>query len=163
MVNELAVKQLTPTNGRREAWRSELETQRKAIYRDCPRDLVIDDDHALSRVAGVMQAGAGAPMARRYLIKGLRADGFAEADIARALRASPDELARAFGKLPLWDVGISRLNELKARTLSAPGDALEPGRSMSNAEQRQGNLLRGSRGWRTPRESRELSTTPRHA
>src|SRR4029450_8274147 len=87
MVNELAVMQLTPKNTPREAWRSEIETQRKAIYRDCPRDLVIDEEHALARVGGTMCGGAGAPMARRYLIKGLRADGFAESDIARGRAA----------------------------------------------------------------------------
>src|SRR4029453_4988966 len=150
MVNELAKLQLAPTVNRREPWRSEIETQRHAIYRDCPRDLVIDEGHALARVGGTMCGGAGAPMARRYLIKGLRADGFAESDIARALAASPDEMRRALGKLPIHEPGARKLRDLLARVVSPGDDALLLARSRPNTEERQGTIVRGSRGWRTP-------------
>jgi len=163
MVNELAVKQLTPKNTPREAWRAEIETQRKAIYRDCPRDLVIDEEHALARVGGTMCGGAGAPMARRYLIKGLRADGFAESDIARALAASPDEMRRALGRLPIHEPGARKLRELLARVVSPGDDALLLARSRPNTEERQGTIVRGSRGWRTPSDGFPQTQTPPHA
>src|SRR5258705_13923997 len=71
MANELTTRQLQPgTNRRRQAWSSEIATQRHALYRDCPITEVIDRGHALARVAGVMQGGhgstnaAGAPTRR---------------------------------------------------------------------------------------------------
>src|SRR4029453_10051687 len=163
MVNELAVKQLTPKNTPREAWRAEIETQRKAIYRDCPRDLVIDEEHALARVGGTMCGGAGAPMARRYLIKGLRADGFAESDIARALAASPDEMRRALGRLPIHEPRRAKLRELLAQRRPDPEPENTTTRSMANSDRRQGNVRRGSRGWRTPDDAFPQTQTPPHA
>src|SRR5437870_4468692 len=115
MVNELAKQQLRPRLPATEAWVSEIETQRKAIYRDCPRGVVIDRGHALARVGGSMVTGGGAIMARRYLIRGLLGDGFTRAEVARALAASEDELDRAQGKLPIHEPGAAKLRELLAR------------------------------------------------
>src|SRR5512138_2377640 len=98
---EIRELQLRPTVFRRQGWTSEIRTQRNAIYRDCPNGLVVDRGHALTRVAGVMQTGVGAVMARRYLIRGLLADGFTADEVAHALSASADEMTRAQGELPI--------------------------------------------------------------
>jgi len=163
MTNEMAKHQLQPTLPRREAYRSEVETQRNAIYRACPRDLVIDRRHALVRVGATMVTGVGAVMARRYLIRGLLGDGFTRADVADALAASADEMDRAQGELPIHEPGAKQLREWMERTLPAPLDVLDTGRSMTNTERRQGTLHLGSRGWRTPAGSPPQTQTPPHA
>jgi hypothetical protein len=162
MVNELAVRQLNPGQRPMEAWRGEMRTQLHAIARECPRDLALDHEHALVRVAGVMLAGAGVPLARRALIRGLLSDGHSTWDVERALRCTPGEIERAQGALPIHEPGVQKRRELLARLLPIPGDQLEESRSMSNADRRQGNLVRGSRGWRTPEGSPNETTTPRH-
>src|SRR5512145_2775927 len=115
--NEFAKSNLAPVVNRREAWRSEIETQRNAIYRDCPTGFAVDRGHALQRVAGVMLAGVGSVLAQRYLIRGLLADGFSVPDIAHALRASPEQIASAQGALPIWKQGAEKLAALLARSL----------------------------------------------
>ena len=162
MVNELAKKQLLPgTNRRREAWSSEIQTQRRALYRDCPITEVIDRAHALARVAGVMQGGHGSVMARRYLIRGLLGDGFTYAEVADALRTSADEMRRAQGELPLWDYGVKKLAALDARERGLITNVIDEGRSMPNTERRQGNLRRSSDGFRAPTLADDPRGTPR--
>lgn len=150
MVNKMAVAMLTPSPPPLEAWRSELETQRKAIYRDCPRDRVIDREHALVKVAGVMLEGTGAVIARRYVLRGLLNDGFSRADVARVLHATPEELDRATGELAIYAEGAKKLAELLERTLPTLKHDTGYVTSMARPEDRQGNLTAGSRGWRTP-------------
>jgi len=162
MVNELAKFQLQPTTNRRESWRSEMETRRKAIYRDCPRGLVLDREHALARVGGSMVTGGGAVMARRYLIRGLLGDGFSYDEVAEALAASADEMRRAQGQLPIHEPGVKQLAELRAAMPRSDSPVLDQERSEANTERRQGNLLRGSRGWKTPPEYFPQTTTPPH-
>src|SRR5258705_12594411 len=162
MVNELTTRQLNPgTNRRRDAWSSEIATQRHALYRDCPITEVIDRGHALARVAGVMQGGHGSVMARRYLIRGLLGDGFTYAEVALALRASADEMTRARGELPLWDYGVKALAALDAVTPPSDSPVIEEGRSLPNTPRRQGNLIRASDGFRSPFTASEPRGTPR--
>lgn len=161
MVNELAKRQLQPRLPAREGWRGELETRRKAIYRDCPITEVIDREHALARVAGVMQGGHGSTMARRYLIRGLLGDGFTYADVAQALRAERDEMERAQGELPLWEYGVKALAALHDVTPPSDSPVIDEGRSVPNTPRRQGNLKRASDGFRSPYEPSEPRGTPR--
>src|SRR5258705_7351446 len=162
MVNELTTRQLNPgTNRRRDAWSSEIATQRHALYRDCPITVVIDRGHALARVAGVMQGGHGSVMARRYLIRGLLGDGFTYAEVADALRATVDEMRRAQDKLPLWDYGVKQLAALEARERGLVTDVIDEGRSMPNTSRRQGNLVRASDGFRSPFAANDPRGTPR--
>src|SRR4029450_12244169 len=162
MINELAKRQLQPTVNRREAWRSETETQRKAILRDCPRDMAADPRPALARVAGVMQPGQAAPLARRALIKGLLADGHSAIDVARALAAPDDEMVRARGALPIHEPSAKKLGELLSRTLPPPDNYAGYNTTSSPGEDRQGNLRRGSRGWRTPPDGFPQTQPPPH-
>lgn len=159
---EIRAVQMRPTVLRRQGWTSEIRTQRNAIYRDCPAGVVIDRGHALTRVAGVMQAGIGATMARRYLIRGLMADGFTYDEVARALAASRAEMDRAQADLPIWKAGVERLRELEARELSHQSNDEGYNVTSSPGERREGNLLRGSRGWRTPPANFPQTTTPPH-
>src|SRR6267142_5352473 len=154
---------LRPTNPRIPAWYSEVETQRKAIYRDCPRGLVIDRGHALARVAGVMLAGAGGPMALRYVIRGLLSDGFSRAEVGAALRASDEDMDRAQGKLPIHEPGEKKLAELRGRQLAHQANDEGYNVTSSPGDRRAGNLIRGSRGWRTPEARFPPTTTPPHA
>jgi hypothetical protein len=160
---EIRELQLRPTVFRRQAWQSEIDTQRKAIYRDCPRGLVIDRGHALARVAGVMLAGSGGPMALRYVIRGLLGDGFTRAEVGAALRASAEEMDRAQGELPIHAPGVKKLDELRQRTLAHQSNDEGYNVTSSPGERRAGNLTRGSRGWRTPEDRFPQTTTPPHA
>lgn len=163
MVNEFASDYRFDIHPRREAWRAEIETQRNAIYRACPRDLVVDREQALVRVGATMVTGVGALMTRRYVIRGLLGDGFTRAEVARALAASTDELDRAQSKLPIHEPGAKQLAELLARVIPSGAPVVDEQRSMSNAERRQGNLVRGSRGFRQPEDWPQPTTTPPHA
>jgi hypothetical protein len=161
-VNQQALEKLHPTVFRRQAWTSEIRTQRNAIYRDCPAGVVVDRGHALTRAAGVMQTGVGAPMARRYLIRGLMADAFTYDEVANALKASREEMDRAMADLPIWKAGVERLRALESREL--PHQANNEGyvEAQSAGERRSGDLIRGSRGWRTQQDKFPQTTTPPH-
>lgn len=154
---------LRPVNPRRAAWGSEIQTQINAIYRDTPRSVVVDRGQALQRAAGVMLGGDGALMARRYLIRGLLGDGFTEAEVVQALSLVPDELARAKGPLPIHQANAKKLAELLARELPHVSDDAGYTTSSDRRDKRQGDLVRGSRGWRTPPDSLPQTTTPKHA
>jgi hypothetical protein len=160
---EIRELQLRPTVFRRQGWQSEIDTQQKAIFRDCPRSLVIDRAHALVRVGATMCTGVGALMARRYLIRGLLGDGFSRADVANALAASAEEMDRAQGELPIHEPGAKKLAELRQRELSHQANNEGYNVTSSPGERREGNLTRGSRGWRTPADRFPQTTTPPHA
>jgi hypothetical protein len=160
---EIRAIQMRPTVFRREAWQSEIDTQRKAIFRDCPAGVVVDRGQAITRAAGVMLAGMGAPMALRYLIRGLLSDGFTAAEVAHALKATKEEMARAQGELPIHEPGAKKLAELRQRELSHQSNDEGYNVTSSPGDKRQGDLVRGSRGWRTPEHNFPQTTTPPHA
>ena len=150
MVNKGAAENFTFIPTRREAWRSEIETQRKAILRDCPRAMAVDRAHALTKVAGVMQGGEGSILAQRYILRGLLGDGFSRAEVARALRATPEQIDSAMGDLPIYAPGAKKMQELLERVMPVHLNAAGYEYSSPEGDRRQGNVHFGSRGWRTP-------------
>src|SRR5262249_33152049 len=101
-------------------------------------------------------------MARRFLIRGLMADAFTYGEGADALKASREGMDRAMADLPIWKAGVGRLRAVEGRELSHQADDEGDHVPSPPGEGREGNLIRGSRGWRTPPDRFPQTTTPPH-